>query len=299
MYRVLIVEDDKDFQKELATILEQELGYEASYASTVGQARKMLREAEKPFDLVTIDLELNQIQPSSDENETVSARPDTSGLSVIDHILKNPRGEICCIISGKSFTIDFHDQLKPFEKIIGGKFPKGRRLKAMLIQEVPNIMERHKKRNRKIFISYRRQDTEDISLRIRDELIDVFGKRNVFIDVHNINVGRDFRKAIHEFIASCDAILVIIGRQWLNITDDNQQRRLDDPEDLLKIEVSEGLKLNKVVIPILVHDADMPRKNQLPQEIIGLVDRHGIDIRSNDRFESDVKALIEQLENSL
>ena len=46
----------------------------------------------------------------------------------------------------------------------------------------------------KIFISYRREDSQDFTGRLHDKLVDHFGETNVFFDVDSIPTGVDFRK---------------------------------------------------------------------------------------------------------
>src|SRR6266540_3071475 len=110
-----------------------------------------------------------------------------------------------------------------------------------------------------IFISYRRSDSKVYAARIYDELVDVFGRRNIFKDVDNIPPGSDFRGVLKEAVSQCEALLVVIGTTWLNTPDKNGTRRLDDPDDFVRIEVESGLQRPQArVIPILVDGAQMP-----------------------------------------
>jgi len=44
-------------------------------------------------------------------------------------------------------------------------------------------------------------------------------------------------------------------------------RRLDDPNDFVRLEVASALARNIAVIPVLVHDAKMPHPDQLPDNL--------------------------------
>jgi hypothetical protein len=77
----------------------------------------------------------------------------------------------------------------------------------------------------KIFISYRREASPAESGRIYDRLWPRYGRENVFKDVDNIPLGADFRRILSDAVAQCDVMLVIIGRQWVSITDAQGQRR--------------------------------------------------------------------------
>ena len=74
---------------------------------------------------------------------------------------------------------------------------------------------------RGIFISYRRSDSEGHAGRLFEDLRRKYGNDLVFLDVENIPPGVDFRKTITEKVASCDVLLVLIGKSWLSATDDN------------------------------------------------------------------------------
>ena len=118
---------------------------------------------------------------------------------------------------------------------------------------------------RAIFVSYRRDDSEGEAGRLFDDLVGHFGEDSVFMDVAAIEVGRDFRKAIDESIATCGVLLAVIGKEWTDAKNEAGQRRLDDPFDFVRLETASALKRDIPVIPVLVHGAKMPRADQLPK----------------------------------
>ena len=91
-----------------------------------------------------------------------------------------------------------------------------------------------------------------------------FAAEQVFKDVDNIDPGDDFVERIAAAVGSCDVLLVLIGPQWLTISDENGHRRLDNPEDYVRLEIETALTRKIRVIPILVDDARIPRGNELP-----------------------------------
>ena len=93
----------------------------------------------------------------------------------------------------------------------------------------------------RIFISYRRADSQAITDRIYEHFSREFGSKSVFQDVEDIPPGVDFRAFLNESVGACDVLLVIIGPQWATITDEQGRRRLDDPNDFVRIEVESGL----------------------------------------------------------
>lgn len=147
---------------------------------------------------------------------------------------------------------------------------------------------------RAIFISYRRDDTEGEAGRLFDDLVRAYGDDSVFMDVAGINPGIDFRKAIDDNVATCGVLLAVIGPTWASITNSSGQRRLDDPNDFVRLEISSALARDIAVIPVLVHDAKMPTPDQLPDNLKNLAYRNSVEI-THARWNSDVQLLTKAL----
>ena len=145
-----------------------------------------------------------------------------------------------------------------------------------------------------IFISYRRDDTEGEAGRLFDDLTREFGANSVFMDVAGIRPGVDFVQAIEQNVADCGVLLAIIGPTWATITSASGQRRLDDPNDFVVLEIASALKREVPVIPVLVHGARMPSQEQLPESLKSFSHRNSVEL-SHARWPSDVKLLIEAL----
>ena len=114
-----------------------------------------------------------------------------------------------------------------------------------------------------VFISYRRADSAGHAGRLFDHLSMRFGADLIFQDFDDIKPGTDFLQAIQTAIKSCDIMLVLIGPLWLE--DAQGRRRLDDLEDVLRLEVSEALQKDVTVIPVLLGGATMPPAEDLPE----------------------------------
>jgi hypothetical protein len=156
-----------------------------------------------------------------------------------------------------------------------------------------------KKTPANIFICYRRQDSGDVTGRILDRLSAQFGRDKIFLDVHKIPLGMDFRKAIDDEVSKCKTQLVVIGDQWLSMLNEEGMRRVDDPNDFVRIEIESALRRDIPVIPLLVRDAKMPSADELPAELENLAYRNGIKIRPDPDFHHDMDRLIEGLEEYL
>jgi TIR domain len=147
---------------------------------------------------------------------------------------------------------------------------------------------------RAIFISYRRDDSEGEAGRLFDDLVRAFGEDSVFMDVAGINPGIDFRKAIDDNVATCGVLLAMIGPQWATIGNSAGQRRLDDENDFVRLEIASALKRDVPVIPVLVHEAKMPAPDQLPANLKDLAFRNSVEL-THARWNSDVQLLTKAL----
>ena len=150
-------------------------------------------------------------------------------------------------------------------------------------------------RSPKIFISYRRSDSSDVTGRIYDRLIEQFGKSAIFKDVDSIPPGIDFREHLAKAVGKCKIFLVVIGDQWLEVTDAKGRKRLKDPDDFVRIEVESALNRDILIIPLLVRGAAMPAEAKLPRSLRKLAYRNGIPVRADPDFHRDMDRLIEAI----
>ncbi len=145
-----------------------------------------------------------------------------------------------------------------------------------------------------IFISYRRGDSEGQARALSLELANYVGQNSVFMDVDSIALGRDFRQSLHESLESCDALLALIGPNWLDAKDATGRRRLDDPKDFVRQEIAAALKRGIPVTPVFLQGAAMPAEERLPDDLKDLVFRNGCEI-AHARWHSDVGELVQRL----
>ena len=117
------------------------------------------------------------------------------------------------------------------------------------------------------------------------------------MDVDSIELGADYYEVIDESLAECGVLLAIIGQNWLNASDEHG-RRIDNPDDLVRHEISTALKEGITVIPILVDGAKVPRSIDLPAELSPLVRRNALAIR-HERFHADTRRLIKSIQQIL
>jgi TolB-like protein len=150
----------------------------------------------------------------------------------------------------------------------------------------------------KIFINYRRGDDPGSAQALFARLEQVFPREQLFMDVDNIDPGLDFVQVLKDQVAECDVLISVIGKGWLEAHDGDGARRLDDPGDFVRIEIESALKQNKLVIPVLVGQAQMPRTHELPDAIKPLATRNAVRL-THERFRSDVQGLVTALQRGL
>lgn len=149
-----------------------------------------------------------------------------------------------------------------------------------------------------IFISYRRDDSAGYAGRLYDRLAAHFGADRVFMDVEGIEPGLDFVVAIEEAVGSCRVLIAVIGDEWTNSKDAAGRRRLDDPNDFIRLETGSALQRGIRVVPVLVGGAVMPLAPDLPDDLKALTRRQAIEI-NHKQWEASTGELIRTLESIL
>ncbi len=115
------------------------------------------------------------------------------------------------------------------------------------------------------------------------------------MDLDDIKPGADFVSLIGEKVASCDALIAVIGKGWLAYNEDNGKSRLDDPTDFVRLELQHALQRDILLIPALVEGAEMPRVEDLPASLSELSQRQAVELSDKD-FQRGVDKIIAVLE---
>ena len=147
-----------------------------------------------------------------------------------------------------------------------------------------------------IFISYRREDTEEKTRLLYNQLVQHFGSgKPIFMDLDNLKPGEDFVKKIEDSVASCDVLIAVIGPQWQTVKNNKGQQRLADPNDWVRLEIQMALEREIQVIPVLVEGAHMPNRADMPKVIGKLSERQAVDL-TDIQFETDTRRFVLGLE---
>jgi hypothetical protein len=150
----------------------------------------------------------------------------------------------------------------------------------------------------RIFVSYRRDDTAYPSGWLFDKLAQHFGRDQVFKDIDSIQLGDDFVEVITAAVAQCDVLLALIGPRWLTIIDEDGRRRLDNPNDFVRLEIEAAITRQVLLIPVLVEGARMPREDELPPSMAKLARRQALEL-SPSHFDFDTNRLLKVLDKTL
>jgi hypothetical protein len=142
---------------------------------------------------------------------------------------------------------------------------------------------------KRVFISYRREDTAPAAGRVYDRLCQLLSKPNVFFDVSTIAGGEIFDRKLMSEIERSDAVLVFIGKSWL--ASDGGRVRVAEPGDYVRAEVSAALQRSVLVLPVLVDGARMPQPDQLPDDIRAITSRNALPLR-HESFDDDAENIV-------
>ncbi len=147
----------------------------------------------------------------------------------------------------------------------------------------------------KIFINYRRGEDSAAAGWLYGWLEQELAGSDLFMDV-DIAPDADFAAVLEQAVAACDEFLVVIGKSWLEAQDASGGRLLDNPNDIVRIEIASALRLGKHVIPVLVNGAQMPAADSLPEPLKPLAGRNAVRLTTHERFRASAQRLLSGIE---
>jgi|KBSMisStaDraftv2_1062788.scaffolds.fasta_scaffold423881_1 hypothetical protein len=143
----------------------------------------------------------------------------------------------------------------------------------------------------RVFISYRRDDSAYVVEIIRTHLAAEFGEASVFTDIDSIPLGVDFRETINSAVADCSVLLAVIGDKWTGLAPEGGLRRIDSPDDFVRVEIEAALSRSIPVVPVLVGKAEVPSADLLPATMKPLVFRNATEVRHGPHLKAHLDAL--------
>jgi hypothetical protein len=133
----------------------------------------------------------------------------------------------------------------------------------------------------KIFLNYRRKDSEQYVFGL-GLLLDQRFPGQVFWDRDTLKPGMKYRTEIESTLRECAVVVAVIGEQWATMKDEGGIRRIDIPNDVLRLELKIALERDIPVIPVLVGNAAMPDARDLPEELRMLTDWQAMRLSLDD-----------------
>lgn len=146
----------------------------------------------------------------------------------------------------------------------------------------------------KVFINYRRADTQGTAWAIYMKLEQHFGQDNVFFDHGTLRAGVRWFNEIESQLAACGVFIALIGQQWMQLLTAHLQ---DGDEDYVHLELDQALRASQrmTVIPVLVDGAELPDASRLPPSLRALPACQTERLRPTD-LPADIDHLIARLE---
>jgi serine/threonine protein kinase len=158
------------------------------------------------------------------------------------------------------------------------------------------ILKRKEELNARIFLSYRPEDSAKIAERIGSRLKMHFGSKAVFSDLEQVPLGANVKKHYKQALQQEVIALVLVGNHWMSVADPGRQRRIDRPNDPLRMGLEAALEAGIPIIPLFVEGAEFPPVDDVPDSLRDILHHKGAIIRPEPEFHDDLSRLIEQLD---
>lgn len=145
-----------------------------------------------------------------------------------------------------------------------------------------------------IFLSYRIADSAFAVTEISKQMAARISRTHVFRDDDSIELGALYADRIRAALEDCETLVAIIGPHWLDATDGHGNRRIDNDQDWVRLEIRTAYERGVPVIPVLLDDTPLPSPGQLPADIRALAQSQFWTIRHRT-LDTDISGLIDRL----
>lgn len=131
-----------------------------------------------------------------------------------------------------------------------------------------------------VFINYRREDAGTASQGIYAQMKVHFGSGQLFMDLNSIPAGGEWPAQLQQRVEQSTGMLVLMGENWLRVTDEWGRRRIDLPGDWVTSEIKTALDRGIPIIPVLIGEsASIMPYEALPACIAELADKQTVFLR--------------------
>jgi hypothetical protein len=148
-----------------------------------------------------------------------------------------------------------------------------------------------------LFVSYRRGDSHDFTMRLADFLADHYevsarATPPVFVDTDGIVAGTGYPEQLTQALRKTFAMIAVIGPDWRASKDSGTN--LHDEHDWVRRELEAALG-RIPVFPVLIDTTPPPGAASLPQSLTALAALPMLKLR-REQLRTDVRALYEAIE---
>ncbi|WP_305614492.1 toll/interleukin-1 receptor domain-containing protein [Methyloversatilis sp.] len=151
-------------------------------------------------------------------------------------------------------------------------------------------------RMNRIFISYRSADGTKDASRLADDLGDVFGAAQVFLDRHDLRGGGSWREAINNAIGNRPVVLLLITPAFFGARHEDGRLRIDDADDPVRGEIQSAIAAGATLMPLRVDGAPMPSAESLPAPLRTVTEWHALPLRTDDWSGVDLPRIVADIE---
>jgi hypothetical protein len=148
-----------------------------------------------------------------------------------------------------------------------------------------------------IYLLWRPDGTQAVTQRIAD-LIRSRYRAEIVWDVPMPDSAA-FAQRVETTMQPCNAVLVVIGPDWLRARSPRGLPWQDDPSDPVAVGLVAALRQKKLIVPLLVHGAAMPSAGDLTPQFAALVLHQGVVLREDPLFLTDLRKAYTQLNTQL
>src|SRR6187401_2315451 len=127
-----------------------------------------------------------------------------------------------------------------------------------------------------VLICYRDSDSAENARSLHRILSERLDPTRIWLGIDDVPHAEGVAEGVTNAVAQADVVLAVIGMDWLAV-DAGGRRLLDDPADLVRLEIEEALAKDVPVIPVLVGGARMPRPEELPESLHALMERNAVE----------------------
>ncbi|ONH58915.1 hypothetical protein CcI49_19550 [Frankia sp. CcI49] len=149
-----------------------------------------------------------------------------------------------------------------------------------------------------IFISYRGSDQNWATEFVYARMTEAFGADTVFKAGNALRAGESYPPVLRRQAVACPVMLVCIGPGWLEAGAPEAGRRLDSPDDWVRLEITLSLHAGNHVVPLLIGNHDevrIPTEDQIPEDLRDLIDRQAHRLAPGAGLDVTVPMLVERL----